>query len=196
MNVNDEIFKSELGHCLTAKATITLQEGANPKFCKPCKLPFALKPIVGDELDRLEKQGVIKKVSHAEWATPIVVVGKPGGKIQICGDFKVTINPSLKTDVYPLPKPEELFHALNGTRFSKLDLADVYLQTELDDFQQDGGDKYTSWTVSIQTSSIWVEQCSDMGPSTFESTSVKYKYFGILSSTSTSTRGRNQKVLK
>ena len=70
-------------------------------------------------------------MSHAEWATPIVVVRKPGGRIRICGDFKVTINPSLKT---LLPKPEELFHALNGgSRFSKLDLADAYLQIELDE---------------------------------------------------------------
>ena len=134
MNVNNEIFKPELGHCITVKATLILQEEANPKFCKPRKLPFALKPVVGDELDRLEGQGVIKKVSHSEWATPIVVVRKPGGKIRICGDFKVTINPLLKTDVYPLPKPEELFHALNGgSKFSKLDLADAYLQVELDE---------------------------------------------------------------
>ena len=125
MNVNSEIFKPEFGHCVTVKATLILQD---PKICKPRKLPFALKPVVGDELDRLEKQGVIKKVSHSEWATPIVVVRKPGGKITICGDFKVTINPLLKTDVYPLPKPEELFHALNGgSKFSKLDLADAYL---------------------------------------------------------------------
>ena len=114
MNVNSKIFKPELGHCVTVKATLILQEGANPKFCKPRKLPFALKPVVGDELYRLEKQGVIKKVSHSEWATCIVVVRKPGGKIRICGDFKVTINPLLKTDVYPLPKPEELFHGLNA----------------------------------------------------------------------------------
>ena len=130
MNVNSEIFKPELGHCVTVKATLILQEGANPKFCKSRKLPFALKPVVGDELDRLEKQDVIKKVSHSEWATPIVVVRKPGGKIRICGDSKVTINPLLKTDVYPLPKPEELFRE---SKFSKLDLADAYLQVELDE---------------------------------------------------------------
>ena len=85
-------------------------------------------------MDRLERQGVIEKVSHAEWATPVVVVRKPNGRIQLCGDFKVTVNPVLKTDIYPLPKPEELFHALNGgSKFSKLDLAEAYLQIELDE---------------------------------------------------------------
>ena len=61
MNVNREIFKPELGHCVTVKATLILQEEANLKFRKPRKLPFAFKLVVGDELDRLENQGVIKK---------------------------------------------------------------------------------------------------------------------------------------
>lgn len=114
------------------KATLILNDDATPKFCKPCKLPFALKPVVEDELDRLESQRVIKKVPHSDWATPIVVVRKPGGKVRICEDFKITINPVLKTDIYPLPLPEELFQSLNeGSKFSKIDLADAYLQIEL-----------------------------------------------------------------
>ena len=89
---------------------------------------------MGDELDRLEHQGVIKKVPHSDWATPIVVVRKAGGKVRICGDFKITINPVLKTDIYPLPLPEELFQSLNGgSKFPKIDLADVYLQIELEE---------------------------------------------------------------
>ena len=132
--INAELFSPALGHCITMKATLVLNNDATPKFCKLRKLPFALKPVVGDELDRLETQGVIKKVPHSDWSTPIVVVRKPGGKVRICGDFKVTINPVLKTDIYPLPLPEELFQSLNGgSKFSKIDLADAYLQIELDE---------------------------------------------------------------
>ena len=113
------------------KATLVLNNDATPRFCKPRKSPFALKPVVGDELDRLETQGVIKKVPHSDWSTPIAVVRKPGGKVRICGDFKITNNPVLKTDIYP---PEELFQSLNGgSKFSKIDLADAYLQIELDE---------------------------------------------------------------
>ena len=98
------------------------------------KLPFALKPIVGAELDRLEKEQVLEKVTHSDWAAPIVVVRKPGGKVRLCGDFKVILNPALKTDVYSFPLPEELFHKLNGGhKFSKLDLAEAYLQILLDE---------------------------------------------------------------
>ena len=85
-------------------------------------------------MDQLEKNGVIERVSQSDWATPIVVVRKPGGKVRVCGDFKVTVNPVLKNNVYPLPLLEELFHKFNGgTKFTKLDLADAYLQIKLDE---------------------------------------------------------------
>ena len=134
LNVYKDLFKPELGHCVTTTANLCLHEGAQPKFCKPRRLPFALKVVAGDELDRLERQGVIEKVTHSVWATPVVIVRKPGGKVRVCGDFKVTINPLLKTDIYPLPNPQELFQALNGgCRFTKLDLANAYLQVELNE---------------------------------------------------------------
>ena len=50
-------------------------------------MPFALKDAVGQELDRLEKYGVIKKVDSSEWAAPIVTVPKAEGKIHLCGDY-------------------------------------------------------------------------------------------------------------
>ena len=57
--------------------------------------------------------------------------------MRICGDFKVSLNPVLKTDIHPFPLPKELFHKLNqGQKFSKIDLADAYLQIELNDKSQ------------------------------------------------------------
>ena len=103
LEIHADIFKEGLGCCNKVTATLTLQDEAMPKFCKPRRLPFAIKPTVGAELDQLEKNGVIEKVSQSDWATPIVVVRKPGGKVRVCGDFKVTVNPVLKNDVYPLP---------------------------------------------------------------------------------------------
>ena len=97
LSMHTDLFKPGLGCCTTAKAILVLRDKAQPKYCKPRKLPFAIKPVVGAELDRLEKDGVIERVSHSDWATPIVVVCKPTGKVRICGDFKVTINPVLKS---------------------------------------------------------------------------------------------------
>ena len=96
-------------------------------------VPFAIRDAVGQELDRLEKQGILQRVDHREWAAPIVAVPKKDGRFRLCGDYKVTISQVLKVDQYPLPNPEELFATLaNGTLFSKLDLSQAYLQVQLD----------------------------------------------------------------
>ena len=88
IEIHEALFKPQLRCCNSFKATLLLREGAEPKYCKVRKLPFALKPIVGKELDRLEKEQVLEKVTHSDWATPLVVVRKPSGKVRLCGDFK------------------------------------------------------------------------------------------------------------
>ncbi len=85
-----EIFKKELGTMTTCRATLKVREDANPKFCRPRPIPFAIKERVVEELNRLEKAGIIEKVDHSEWAAPIVPVPKKDGNFRICGDYKVT----------------------------------------------------------------------------------------------------------
>jgi Reverse transcriptase (RNA-dependent DNA polymerase) len=76
-------------------------------------------------------------VQHSEWVALIVVVPKANGSVRICGDFKVTFNPHLNVDQYPLPVPEDLFASLERCKwFTKLDLSQAYLQLELDEESQ------------------------------------------------------------
>lgn len=129
-----EIFSSELGLCKSLKADIKLKENATPKFHKPYNLPFSQYEDVRSELKRLQNIGVLKSVTSSDWAAPIVVVKKPNGKLRICADFKVTINPQIEVDRYPIPRIEELFHKLQGGKFfTKIDLSEAYLQVELSD---------------------------------------------------------------
>lgn len=134
LSENEEIFRDETGNCSTLQATLKLKEEATPKFCKARPVPYALKASIQEELQSKIDSGILKPIQHSDWATPIVAVKKANGKIRICGDFKVTVNPWLDINQYPLPKPEELFQALNGgVKFSKLDLKDAYLQISLDE---------------------------------------------------------------
>ena len=55
------------------------------------------------DLDRQEKLGILEKIQTAQWATPIVSVPKPNGAIRLCGDYKVSVNPYLEVNQYPLP---------------------------------------------------------------------------------------------
>ena len=131
---HDLLFKEEVGTVKPQKATLHVKPDAIPRFFKPRPLPFTIKDAIGQELDRLEKQGIIRKVDSSDWAAPIVAVPKKDGRFRLCGDYKVTINQALSVDQYPLPKPEDLFASLaNGTLFTKLDLSQAYLQLQLDE---------------------------------------------------------------
>ena len=56
-------------------------------------------------------------------------VVKADRSIRLCRDYKVTVNPALISDTYPLPPVADLFTALSGDNiFTKLDLSQAYLQ--------------------------------------------------------------------
>lgn len=95
-----DVFSTELGHCTKFKAKLHLRQDAVPKFHKPRPIPFARMDAVKEEIQRLEANGTLSKTTHSEWAAPIVAVPKPKDRIRICGDFKVTFNPQLKTEVF------------------------------------------------------------------------------------------------
>ena len=84
------IFKDELGTVSSHKAILQVNSEATPKFHKARPVPFAIKEAVGGELDRLECEGILKKVDHSVWAAPIVAVPKKDGRFRIYGDYKVT----------------------------------------------------------------------------------------------------------
>ncbi|XP_031570808.1 uncharacterized protein K02A2.6-like [Actinia tenebrosa] len=116
----DELFNSELGCLKGVEAHIDIEEGATPQFCKARPLPFAMKKKVEDALQKLESQGVIEKVVHSDWATPVVPVVKAKGDAHLCGDYKVTVNKVAKQDKYPLPLVDEIFASLSHVQETAL----------------------------------------------------------------------------
>ncbi|CAF0711795.1 unnamed protein product [Adineta steineri] len=130
---HSEIFQEGLG-CCKIKAHLHVKPDSIPKFCKPRSLPFAYREAVEQDLNRLINTGIIEPVDVSKWAAPVVVVPKPGGKVRLCADLSTGVNQSLEIDQYPLPKPNDLFVALNGgQQFSKIDFSEAYLQVALDD---------------------------------------------------------------
>ena len=127
-----DLFKDELGTIKSFQAELNVKPQDRPKFFKARSVPYALRVPIEEELDCLEREGIVDKVTHSEWATPLVAVPKPDGRVRLCGDFKVTVNPSLSVDQYPLPKVDDLLATLaRGKKFTKLDLTQAYLQLAL-----------------------------------------------------------------
>ena len=128
------LFNDELGLVEGVTATIHIDPKAQPRFCKPRSVPYALRNKVEKELERLQAAGVIEPVKFSTWAAPIVPVMKRDGSVRICGDYKVTVNRAAKVDTYPLPRIDDLFASLaGGQAFSKVDLAHAYQQIPLDE---------------------------------------------------------------
>lgn len=127
-----DIFDDSIGKLKDFKLKLHLKSDAHPKFCPPRQVPYALKEKVATELDRLKSEGILTKINHSNWATPIVPVMKTNGTVRICNDFKSTINPHLVVDQHTLPYIEDIFARFSGGRkFSKVDLRQAYLQMEV-----------------------------------------------------------------
>lgn len=130
----EDIFSEPKGHIKGFKAKILLKDDATPKFLKARPIPYALLPKVDKELIEMESLGVIERIDHSDWASPLVVVPKPNGKIRITGDFKNTVNSQLNITQYPIQCPEQLFISVSGgEKFSKLDGRNAYHQLELEE---------------------------------------------------------------
>ena len=100
----------------------------------------------------------------------MVPVPKNDGHLRLCGDYKVTINPAIEIDQYPLPKPEDLFATLaGGKKFSKIDLTSAYQQLSLEEDCQElvtinthrGLYKYTRLPFGVASAPAIFQQVMD-----------------------------------
>lgn len=59
---------------------------------------------------------------------------KRDGSLRICGEYKLTVNKAAIVDKYPLSRIEDILSSLGNAKvFSKLDLANAYLQLPLEE---------------------------------------------------------------
>ena len=133
-----EVFTDKLGCLRDFKVQIPVAEDVKPMFCKARPVPYAMRARVEEELDKLEDQGVWRRVQYSKWAAPIVPALKdskdPLGPIRICGDYKMTVNKAAQLDAYPIPNTvDQLAMLAGGEKFTKLDLSQAYQQLELDE---------------------------------------------------------------
>ena len=129
------LFGPGVGTLKVSQVRITLKEGAQSKFYRSRPVPYALQEKVDSERSRLQSEAILRPVESSQWAAPIVLVWKADGTVRLCGDYKVTINPYLESNPYPMPNPKDLFATLaGGAIFSRLDMKHAYqqLQVKLD----------------------------------------------------------------
>ena len=101
----------------------------------PHRVPKALKSRLKDELDTMESDQIIRKVTEpTDWVNSIVVVEKPKtGKLRICLDPNA-LNEAIRRPQYPMSTLEDVTAKLtNATCFSLLDITHAYWSIKLDE---------------------------------------------------------------
>ena len=119
--------------CMKGAYHIDLRPDATPfALTVPRRVAIPLMEKVKTELQRMEKMGVISRVSEpTDWCAGMVVVPKPDGRIRICVDL-TKLNQSVRRERHILPSVEQTLAQLGGaTVFSKLDANSGFWQIEL-----------------------------------------------------------------
>lgn len=133
-NEFSEVFAEGLGKFRGPPVTLHLDPDFPPKFLRARNVPFALRPKIEKEIERLLEEKVLEPVTQTEWGTPVVPVIKLNGDIRLCGDYKSTLNLALKRHPYPVPVISQQLASLAGGRFfGKIDLANAFLQLQVDE---------------------------------------------------------------
>ena len=110
--LDEQPWRTEfLNHCL--KGYSNLKKDVKPVFKKAGLVPFSLKKVLEKELDRWTKDDIMTPVMHSELASPW---------LGLVRTTKVSVNPVLDIDQYPLPSIKGIFATLSGSAYSsKLD---------------------------------------------------------------------------
>ena len=117
---------------LQGECTIHLKPDAVPTVHPVRRIPFALHDKLKSELEQLEKQGIIQKVTTpTEWVNSIVTVEKQDGSLRLCLDPR-DLNNAIQRPFYPMPTFEDIAARLHGhNRFTKLDAKSRYWMLKL-----------------------------------------------------------------
>ena len=96
--IDTEVF-GDVGNVKCKPIKISLTEDAKPYSLHTTRrIPIPLLPKVEEELKRMEKNGVITRVTEpTDWCAPIVPVAKPNGGVRLCTDFK-RLNAAVKRE--------------------------------------------------------------------------------------------------
>ena len=120
--------------CLEGTYQIKIDPTVSPVVHPPRKIPFTQREKVKEELDRMEKLGVIRKAEGpTEWVSSLVVVEKPNGKVRLCLDPR-DLNKAIQREHYPMKAVEEVAAELSDAKvFSVLDATSGFWHIKLDE---------------------------------------------------------------
>ena len=130
-----DVFTSSMVNTMaTEPVDIVLKENTVPFAVYTSRpIPFAYRDQVKSQLDEMETQGVIEKVTEpSEWCHPVVVVDKKGTTEKRLTIDLTKLNNQVKRKVHPSKSPREVLNSITKSKyFSTLDAFKGYWQVPL-----------------------------------------------------------------
>ncbi|GBC54380.2 uncharacterized protein LOC115178352 [Rhizophagus irregularis DAOM 181602=DAOM 197198] len=127
-----EYDEEKEGRMKIVKHRIEIEKGVKPIKQKRYKETEEKSKVIREEVDKLLKQGKIRK-SNSPWSSPVTLAKKKTGKYRFCIDYR-QLNKVTIPDSYPLPRIDELLEKYRRAKwFSSIDLAAGFHQIEMDE---------------------------------------------------------------
>ena len=128
MDLYPDLF-SGVGTIKNAMVHLDVKPGVVPVICSQCRVPHAVQPKLKEELDRMLKLGVIRKLDineASDWVHALVIVIKPIGKLWVCLDPR-TLNSVLCHNTHNAKKFTDIISKIKGFKYvSKIDANSVF----------------------------------------------------------------------
>ena len=129
---HEELFDGTLGAWNLEPISLELKPDSKPYHAKPYPVPYSQEKKLREEVDRLVKWEILRKVNRSEWAAPMFTSPKPDGTLRSLADFR-ELNKRIKRKPYPIPKISDMLQKLRGFRWvTSLDLNMGYYHILLD----------------------------------------------------------------
>ncbi|CEO95672.1 hypothetical protein PBRA_009680 [Plasmodiophora brassicae] len=114
------VWRTKLGPDPAAKVTpcrTRLRQGARPYRCKARRYSKEQSEFLEQFVSLLKKYGLVYENYNSEWASPVVVVRKPGNRgWRMCVDLR-EVNKLCEATAWPMPFLEAILQHLAGSKY-------------------------------------------------------------------------------
>ena len=128
---HEQLFDGTLGTWNGPDYDIELKENVTPYHARPYPIPKAYEKTLRDEVDRLCKAGVLRKINRSEWGAPTFIMPKKDLTVRFISCFR-ELNKRIKRKPFPIPKIQDMLLKLEGFQYAtSLDLNMAYYHIRL-----------------------------------------------------------------
>ena len=119
----EPVFDGSLGTWKTEPVDLELKDpDCKPYHTRPYPVPQSQYQKLREEVNRLVKYGILRKINRSEWASPQFTIPKPDSTLRSLANF-IELNKRIKRKPFPLPKISDMLQQLEGFLYAtSLDL--------------------------------------------------------------------------